>query len=71
MVHSSIALKINISFLLFLDILINSDGATVNRDIGFIDWIKNTVISNLQTNFHLKPDFQHVDQHTGDMWLIL
>ena len=40
MVHSGIALKINISFLLFLEILSNSDGATINRDIGFIAELK-------------------------------
>ena len=27
-------------------------------------------VSNLQTNYHLKLDFQKVDQHTGGKWLI-
>ena len=27
-------------------------------------------MSNLQGNFHLKLDFQNVDQHTGGKWLI-
>ena len=25
---------------------------------------------NLQTYYHFKLDFQEVDQHTGDKWLI-
>ena len=27
-------------------------------------------MSNLQTYYHLKLDFQKVDQHTGGQWLI-
>ena len=27
-------------------------------------------MSNLQTYYHFKPDFQKVDQHTGGKWLI-
>ena len=27
-------------------------------------------MSNLQTYYHFKLDFQKVDQHTGDKWLI-
>ena len=27
-------------------------------------------MSNLQTYYHFKLDFQIVDQHTGDKWLI-
>ena len=27
-------------------------------------------MSNLQTYYHIKLDFQNVDQHTGDKWLI-
>ena len=27
-------------------------------------------MSNLQTHYHFKLDFQKVDQHTGDKWLI-
>ena len=27
-------------------------------------------ISNLQTYYHFKLDFQNVDQHTGGKWLI-
>ena len=27
-------------------------------------------MSNLQTYYHFKLDFQNVDQHTGDKWLI-
>ena len=27
-------------------------------------------MSNSQTYYHLKPDFQNVDQHTGGNWLI-
>ena len=26
-------------------------------------------MSNLQTNYHLKLDFQKLDQHTGSKWL--
>ena len=29
-----------------------------------------SIISNLQTHYHSKPDFQKVHQHTGDNWLI-
>ena len=29
-----------------------------------------SLISNLQTYYHFKLDFQKVDQHTGIMWLI-
>ena len=34
--------------------------------------IKKTVsfMSNLQTYFHFKLDFQKVDQHTGGKWVI-
>ena len=28
------------------------------------------LISNLQTYYHFKLDFQKVDQHTGGKWLI-
>ena len=28
------------------------------------------LMSNLQTYYHLKRDFQKVDQHTGGKWLI-
>ena len=28
------------------------------------------VLSNLQSNFHLKLDFQNLIQHTGGKWLI-
>ena len=28
-------------------------------------------MSNLQTYYHFKLDFQKVDQHTGGKWLIL
>ena len=31
---------------------------------------KNSSMSNLQTYYHFKLDFQKVDQHTGDKWLI-
>ena len=27
-------------------------------------------MSNLQTHYHFKLDFQNVDQHTGVKWLI-
>ena len=27
-------------------------------------------MSNLQTPYHLKLDFQNLDQHTGGKWLI-
>ena len=27
-------------------------------------------MSNLQTHYHFKLDFQKVDQHTGGKWLI-
>ena len=34
----------------------------------------NTILfsfmSNLQTDYHFKLDFQQVDQHTGDKWSI-
>ena len=33
-------------------------------------WKKVSVMSNLQSNFHLKLDFQNMDQHTGEKWLI-
>ena len=26
------------------------------------------IMSNLETHYHLKLDFQKVDQHTGDKW---
>ena len=29
-----------------------------------------SLMSNLQTHYHFKLDFQNVDQHTGDKWLI-
>ena len=29
-----------------------------------------SVLSNLQTHFHFKLDFQNVDQHTGGKWFI-
>ena len=29
-----------------------------------------TIMSNLQTYYHFKLDFQKVDQHTGGKWLI-
>ena len=29
-----------------------------------------SLMSNLQTLYHFKLDFQKVDQHTGDKWLI-
>ena len=29
-----------------------------------------SLMSNLQTNYHFKLDFQKVDQHTGGKWLI-
>ena len=29
-----------------------------------------TLMSNLQTYYHFKLDFQKVDQHTGSKWLI-
>ena len=29
-----------------------------------------SVMSNLQTHYHLKLDFQKVDLHTGGKWLI-
>ena len=28
------------------------------------------IMSNLKTNYRLKLDFQNVDQHRGDKWLI-
>ena len=28
------------------------------------------IMSHLQTHYHIKLDFQIVDQHTGDNWLI-
>ena len=27
-------------------------------------------MSNLQTHYHFKSDFQKVDQHTGGKWLV-
>ena len=27
------------------------------------------IMSNLQTHYHVKLDFQKVDQHTGGKWL--
>ena len=30
----------------------------------------SSLISNLQTCYHFKLDFQKVDQHTGGKWLI-
>ena len=29
-----------------------------------------SLMSNLQTYYHFKLDFQNVDQHTGGKWLI-
>ena len=29
-----------------------------------------SIMSNLQTHYHFKLDFQKVDQHTGGKWLI-
>ena len=29
-----------------------------------------SLMSNLQTYYHFKLDFQKVNQHTGDKWLI-
>ena len=29
-----------------------------------------SLLSNLQTYYHFKLDFQNVDQHTGSKWLI-
>ena len=29
-----------------------------------------SLMSNLQTYYHIKLDFQKIDQHTGDKWLI-
>ena len=29
-----------------------------------------SLMSNLQTYYHFKLDFQKVDQHTGSKWLI-
>ena len=29
-----------------------------------------SIMSNLQTYYHFKLDFQKVDQHTGGKWLI-
>ena len=29
-----------------------------------------SLMSNLQTNYHFKLDFQEVDQHIGGKWLI-
>ena len=29
-----------------------------------------SIMSNLQTHYHFKLDFQNVDQHTGGKWLI-
>ena len=29
-----------------------------------------SIMSNLQTHYHFKLDFQKVDQHTGGRWLI-
>ena len=29
-----------------------------------------SILSNLQTYFHFKLDFQNVDQHIGGKWLI-
>ena len=34
-----------------------------NKEVGFF-------MSNLQTYYHFKLDFQKVDQHTGGKWLI-
>ena len=28
------------------------------------------VISTIRTHYHFKPDFQNLDQHTEDKWLI-
>ena len=28
-----------------------------------------SIMSNLQTHYHFKLDFQKVDQHTGDKWI--
>ena len=29
-----------------------------------------SIVSNLQTHYNFKLDFQKVDQHTGSKWLI-
>ena len=29
-----------------------------------------SIMSNLQTRYHFKRDFQKIDQHTGGKWLI-
>ena len=29
-----------------------------------------SIMSNLQTRYHFKLDFQKIDQHTGGKWLI-
>ena len=29
-----------------------------------------SIMSNLQTHYHFKLDFEKLDQHTGDKWLI-
>ena len=29
-----------------------------------------SIMSNLQTSYHFKLDFQKIDQHTGGKWLI-
>ena len=29
-----------------------------------------SIMSNLQTHYHFKLDFQKVDQHTGGKWLL-
>ena len=29
-----------------------------------------SILSNLQTHYHLKLDFQNVDKHKGGKWLI-
>ena len=31
---------------------------------------RNSLMSNIQTHYHIKLDFQTVDQHTGGKWLI-
>ena len=30
----------------------------------------SSIMSNLQTHYHFKREFQNMDQHTGDNWLI-
>ena len=29
-----------------------------------------SIMSNLQVHYHFQLDFQKVDQHTGDKWLV-